>query len=102
MLRGGIGVLRELRKNERRVALTPQNVQVLSKLGLDVHIEDQAGVRSGFTNAHYESAGGVICDRNDIWNSSVVLQHDLPRIDEVEHLGDRTSLNVTSLFLIKC
>ncbi len=55
-----VGVTRELRAGERRVAATPETVQQLVALGLDVVVEKGAGVESGYSDAAYKEAGATI------------------------------------------
>lgn len=55
-----VGVVREQRAGERRVAATPETVAQLVSLGLDVVIEKGAGVESGYSDAAYQDAGAKI------------------------------------------
>ncbi|MEO7349005.1 MAG: Re/Si-specific NAD(P)(+) transhydrogenase subunit alpha [Terrimesophilobacter sp.] len=55
-----VGVTRELRAGERRVAATPETVTQLVALGLDVVVEKGAGVESGYSDAAYKDAGATI------------------------------------------
>jgi alanine dehydrogenase len=55
-----IGVPREIKSNENRVALTPAGAMELSKRGHTVYIEHDAGDHSGFEDYEYESAGATI------------------------------------------
>lgn len=55
-----VGVTRERREGERRVAATPETVQQLATLGLDVVVEKGAGVESGYSDAAYQEAGATI------------------------------------------
>lgn len=57
-----IGVPKEIKNNESRVALTPSGVQIMTKNGHTVYIETQAGVNSGFSNEEYIRAGASILD----------------------------------------
>ena len=54
-----IGVPKEIKNNENRVAITPAGVDALVKAGHRVLIETQAGAGSGFTNEDYTSVGAV-------------------------------------------
>lgn len=53
-------VLKETRKNEGRVALTPDAVSSLVKKNLEIMVESDAGILAGFTNADYSQAGARI------------------------------------------
>lgn len=55
-----IGVPKEIKTNEDRVALTPAGVLEFVKRNHIVYIQSTAGVGSGFTDEDYESAGGKI------------------------------------------
>jgi alanine dehydrogenase len=55
-----IGVPREVKSDEYRVALMPVGAEVLSKAGHQVFIEAQAGAASGFADEDYQKAGATI------------------------------------------
>ena len=55
-----IGVPREIKNNENRVALTPAGVKEFCKRGHEVYIQNNAGVDSGFLNEDYEMTGARI------------------------------------------
>lgn len=57
-----IGVPREIANGERRVALVPEVVSLLTKAGHRVVVERGAGLRAGFTDEAYRTAG---CDLAD-------------------------------------
>ncbi|WP_280436152.1 alanine dehydrogenase [Nocardia carnea] len=63
-----IGVPRELKDHEYRVAITPIGVHELTSQGHRVDIEKDAGLGSSITDDEYVAAGGRIVDRaEDIW-----------------------------------
>lgn len=53
-----IGVPKEIKNNENRVALTPAGTQELIKRGHTVYIQKNAGSDSGFSDDEYAKAGG--------------------------------------------
>jgi alanine dehydrogenase len=55
-----IGVPKEIKTNENRVALTPAGALELSKRGHTVYVQSTAGEGSGFADSEYESAGAKI------------------------------------------
>ena len=55
-----IGVPKEIKSNENRVALTPAGALELSKRGHKVYVQSTAGVGSGFSDIDYTSAGAII------------------------------------------
>lgn len=57
-----IGILKEVKDQEYRVAATPDMVKKLSDEGHALIIEKNAGLGSGFTNENYEASGASISD----------------------------------------
>jgi alanine dehydrogenase len=55
-----IGVPKEIKNNENRVALTPAGAQELVKRGHEVYVQSTAGTGSGFTDDEYIHAGASI------------------------------------------
>jgi alanine dehydrogenase len=55
-----IGILKEIKTKESRVAMTPAGVEQLVGLGHTVCVETRAGDGSGFPDPQYEKAGGKI------------------------------------------
>ncbi|MFM8914102.1 MAG: alanine dehydrogenase, partial [Flammeovirgaceae bacterium] len=55
-----IGVPKEIKNNENRVALTPAGAQELTKRGHTVYVQAKAGEGSGFSDAEYTSAGAKL------------------------------------------
>lgn len=55
-----IGVPKEIKNNENRVALTPGGALELIKRGHEVYVQDTAGFGSGFANEMYEQVGAKI------------------------------------------
>lgn len=52
-----VGVPKEIKNNENRIALTPSGVVELSKRGHEIYVQSTAGEGSGFTDEDYVSAG---------------------------------------------
>ncbi len=64
-----IGVPKELKDNENRVAITPAGVHAFVSAGHEVLIETRAGEGSGFSDASYEDAGArIVPAAADVWN----------------------------------
>ena len=57
-----IGIPREVKDHENRVALTPRSVSTLVRSGSKVIVESQAGAKSGFSDDEYSSAGALIAN----------------------------------------
>ena len=63
-----VGIPREVKNNEYRVAITPSGVHELARNGHEVYVETDAGVGSSITNADYVAAGAKILDSAaDVW-----------------------------------
>lgn len=63
-----VGVPREIKNHEYRVALTPAGAHELTRRGHDVLVETGAGVGSSITDEEYTSAGATIVDTADeVW-----------------------------------
>ncbi|KAJ5947939.1 hypothetical protein N7466_000954 [Penicillium verhagenii] len=78
-----VGVPRETHQNERRVAITPQNVALLLKKGFSrVLIERGAGTEAQLLDDAYQQAGATIVDRDAIWaESDIVLKVRNPQAE---------------------
>jgi alanine dehydrogenase len=68
-----IGVAKEIKSDEYRVALTPAGALELTHRGHEVLVEDGAGEGSAFPNGAYEAAGARIDSVNDVWGQSELL-----------------------------
>ncbi|MCI3985524.1 alanine dehydrogenase [Bacillus vallismortis] len=78
-----IGVPKEIKNNENRVALTPGGVSQLISNGHRVLVETGAGLGSGFENEAYESAGAeIIADPKQVWSAEMVMKVKEPLPEE--------------------
>ncbi len=74
-----VGIVKEIRPGERRVAVTPETVAKLSKLGFDVLIESGAGDAAAFGDGEYQKAGAqVIADTRQVWAADILLKVQPP------------------------
>jgi H+-translocating NAD(P) transhydrogenase subunit alpha len=87
-----IGVPRESRDGETRVATTPAAVTQLLGLGYEVVIEAGAGHASHFDDESYAAAGARIGGPSEIWRADVVLKVNAPSAAEIGFLRDGTTL----------
>jgi NAD(P) transhydrogenase alpha subunit len=78
-----IGVPRETRPGETRVAATPATVKQLGGLGYDLVVEAGAGARASFPDGEYAAAGARIGGRDEAWGAAVVLHVNAPEDDEI-------------------
>jgi len=69
-----IGVPKEIKTNEARVALTPGGTLEFTKRGHTVYIQSTAGVGSGFEDEEYISAGATILSTADeVWAKAEMI-----------------------------
>lgn len=69
-----VGIPREVKNNEFRVAITPAGVHELVRNGHQVFVEQNAGVGSSITDAEYVSAGAEILGTADeVWATADLL-----------------------------
>lgn len=69
-----VGVPKEIKPQENRVALQPGGVLLLKRNGHEVLIEKSAGVGSGFTDEDYISAGATIIeDVEEVWKRAEMI-----------------------------
>jgi NAD(P) transhydrogenase subunit alpha len=80
-----IGVLKETHPGENRVAVIPDTVKKLVKLGAELTVEAALGQGAGFADETYSEAGATIAsNRNDILaKSDILLRIRKPESDEV-------------------
>ncbi len=82
-----IGVPREIKNHEHRVALTPAGVAALVAAGHSVTIQSGAGVDSGFDDDAYISAGAQIPASSDaVWDCDLIVKVKEPLVCEYAYL----------------
>ncbi len=77
-----IGVPRESRPGETRVAATPKTVEQLVGLGYTVFVQRGAGRAASFDDDSYRTAGADVID-DAVWNADVVLKVNAPSDAEI-------------------
>jgi alanine dehydrogenase len=69
-----IGVPKEIKTNENRIALVPGGAEALAQAGHTVFVEKAAGVGSGFPDDAYTAAGAQILDTaNEVWQRADMI-----------------------------
>ncbi|WP_227937654.1 alanine dehydrogenase [Alkalihalobacillus deserti] len=89
-----IGVPREIKNNENRVALTPAGLVTLINAGHKVLVEKDAGTGSGFTNEDYVSVGAEIIESaKDVWSKAeMIMKVKEPLPSEYSYFRERLIL----------
>jgi len=84
-----IGVAKEIKPDEYRVALTPAGALELINAGHDVAVETGAGVGSAFPDETYTRVGAQIASVDDVWErADMVLKVKEPIAPEYERLRE--------------
>jgi NAD(P) transhydrogenase subunit alpha len=83
-----IGVLKETKPLETRVALTPDIVKQLLKKGFEVAVESSAGSLSSYSDEDYQAAGAIISTKPEISSCDVVLKVNSFTEEEVNGLKE--------------
>ncbi|MDY0396973.1 alanine dehydrogenase [Virgibacillus halophilus] len=78
-----IGVPKEIKNNENRVAMTPAGVVALKSAGHKVYIEKGAGLGSNFTDEQYSEVGAVMVNSaSEAWDQEMVMKVKEPLPEE--------------------
>ncbi len=86
-----VGVPKEVKDDEYRVAITPAGVRELTSAGHTVYVEEGAGVGSSIPDEDFTSTGAtLVADPDDIWSASdMILGVKEPIVEEYPRLGLR-------------
>jgi len=88
-----IGVIKEDKPLEKRVAQSPDSVALLVKAKFKVVVEEGAGVASEFSDDQYEAVGATIVSSAEAWKSDIVIKINPPSSSEAKLVGDRTLIS---------
>ncbi len=84
-----IGVAKEIKAQEYRVALTPAGARELVQRGHEVVVETGAGLGSAFQDADYEATGARLASVDDVWErADLLLKVKEPIASEYPHLRE--------------
>jgi len=83
-----VGIIKEIKDKENRVAVTPEGVKKFADNGHEVFVEENAGNGSGFANGEYKKAGAKIVSVEEAWNSELILKVKEPLEDEYGYLKE--------------
>jgi alanine dehydrogenase len=68
-----IGVPKEIKTNENRIALVPAGAEALVQAGHQVMVERGGGLGSGFTDDQYEAVGATLHDVEEVWGRAEMI-----------------------------
>jgi alanine dehydrogenase len=77
-----IGVPKEIKRDERRVALTPDGAHELVSQGMEVRIEAGAGLGAGISDDDYRAVGARLVSREEAWAAHLVVKVKEPQPEE--------------------
>ncbi|MFJ7184467.1 alanine dehydrogenase [Lysinibacillus xylanilyticus] len=81
-----IGIPKEIKNNENRVAMTPAGVVTLTNAGHEVYIESGAGLGSSFTDGDYVAAGAHIVETaKEAWAQEMIMKVKEPVASEYDY-----------------
>jgi len=81
-----VGIPREVKNHEYRVAITPSGVHELVRHGHDVHVERQAGVGSSIPDDDFAAAGATLLPTaDDVWGTADLVLKVKEPVDEEHH-----------------
>jgi alanine dehydrogenase len=84
-----VGVVKEIKPDEYRIALTPAGARELVRRGHEVVVEAGAGAGSAFADREYEAVGARIAPVDEVWETAeLVLKVKEPVPQEYERLRD--------------
>ena len=83
-----IGVPKEIKADEQRVALTPDAARELASQGLDVRVESGAGAGAGIDDDAFSAAGANVVSRDEAWAAHLVVKVKEPQPEELSCLRD--------------
>jgi alanine dehydrogenase len=81
-----IGVPKEIKIGEFRVAVTPGGAEVLRAEGHRVLVESGAGLHAGFSDPDYRKAGATLVDARTAWGADLVVKVKEPLPNEFKYL----------------
>ncbi len=85
-----VGCVKEIKKQEYRVGMTPDNVISYRRAGHEVWIQSKAGIGSGFYDEEYEKAGAKIVDNaQEVWkNVDMMIKVKEPLAEEYAYFRE--------------
>src|SRR5579875_2902994 len=87
-----IGVIRERKPGETRVAATPKTVEQLRGLGYEVSVESGAGEHSSFADDAYAAAGADVVGTGQASSADVVFMVNAPSTAQLDELSDGATI----------
>jgi len=87
-----IGIPTEIREHEHRVAVTPETVKKMVKMGCEVLVEKGAGLGANITDAAFKEAGARLSTAKEVFACPLVLKVRTPEPKEIKAMKSGTVL----------
>lgn len=84
-----IGVVKEIKDQEYRVALTPAGADALARAGHALLVQEGAGAGSGFSDEEYRRAGATLVSAEAAWDAEFVIKVKEPLEAEYRYLKNQ-------------
>jgi alanine dehydrogenase len=82
-----VGVPKEIKTLEHRVAMTPDGVRELERHGINVYVEKGAGEGASISDDAYRAAGAdIVSTADDAWSQQMIVKVKEPQDDEFRYL----------------
>lgn len=89
-----VGIPKEIKANEYRVSMIPNDIYNLTNNGIQVYIQSTAGNGANFTDDDYIKAGAIICPTiNDIYEkANLIIKVKEPQPEEYDFITDKHTI----------
>lgn len=87
-----VGIPKETRPNEGRVAAVPETVQKMAAKGAEVAVETGAGEPAAVPDQAYTEAGARVAPGDEVWGADLVLKVQPPTAAETERLREGATI----------
>jgi NAD(P) transhydrogenase subunit alpha len=78
-----VGVPKENKQGENRIAITPDAVKIFVKAGFEIVVENGAGLNSFFPDEQFTAAGATIADKKTVYSAEVVCKVNAPDPEDI-------------------
>ncbi|MEH0158320.1 alanine dehydrogenase [Limibacter armeniacum] len=97
-----IGMPKETCRDEKRIMLRPEAVNILVNNGYEILLESGAGVDANLPDQEYSDAGAkIVYTAKEAWGTDIILRVSPPSIEELSHIKKSktviTALNINNL-----
>jgi len=89
-----VGIPKEIKINEYRVSMIPEDVYKLTSVGIQVYVQSCAGDNAHFYDNEYLSAGAIICNTiEEIYkNANLIVKVKEPQAEEIELITEKHTI----------